>query len=365
MIAPLYDEVDLCAPVFDRSKTSEDAKLDITNLKLKALPPYYRKSEITAIIHPFKLIKGFWPHIKKADAVLINIPNYLGIWAWLVCLFQRKRFAIRMAGNWPQYMKMAFYNHKWYLLGNIAFILHKILLWPMIKTSTVTFAHGKELADIYSRRNKQVVRVISSTIHDKDIADEIASGPDDKCTILYVGRLQFSKGLNELLQAVKDLRKEGIDFCLKLAGDGARREFYEQLAKDLEINNDVDFCGWIAIENLKEVYRNSDIFVFPSYSETGPKVVIEAMANGLPVVVTKVGSVPVVMKEGVTGFVIPIKDTQTLKEAIKILILDEPLRKRFAQAALERAHLFTMEAERECVKQALEKFGLLDKGDVV
>jgi len=360
MIAPLYDEVELCAPVFDLPVPTGDAALVIPNLHLCAVPPYYKKWEMVAMLHPIKLTRALWPHITKADSILINIPNYLGIIAWFICLITRKKFAIRIAGNWPEMMRLAFHHHNMIIIGNVVAFLHKILLSAIVKTSAVAFAHGKELADIYGQKNAHVVRIISSTIHESDIATSIAGSNSDNCKILYVGRLQWAKGLRELFRAAQSLQAERLQFHLIMAGDGSRRAEIEQEAEKLGLRGRIDFIGWVEIEKLKPIYSSSDIFVFPSYTETGPKVVIEAMANGLPVVVTKVGSVPLVMDNGKTGIVVPIKDADALRDALRRLIEDRPLRLKMAANSLERSHLFTMENERAIVRKGLEQFGLLE-----
>ena len=91
-----------------------------------------------------------------------------------------------------------------------------------------------------------------------------------------------------------------------------------------------------------------------------PKVVPEAMSNGLATVVTDVGGLrDVIVQDGKTGFVVPIKDVPALRDALRKLIVDKTLRQRMAEAGLERSRQFTMESERACVKAALQKFGFL------
>lgn len=362
VIAPLYDKVELCVPVFDRPIRKNYSKLCIPNLKLCPLPPYWRRFELHAFRHPLMLMRCLWPHIKRGDTILMNLPNYMCILAWLICLLQRKRFAIRIAGNWPEVMRMSFYNYGMVALGNIAAFLHRILLKAMVKTSTLTIVIGQELADIYGQNNSHVVPIISSTYHKTDIASTIAGSKSDECRLLYVGRLMLNKGLSELFRAAKDLLEEGLELRIWLAADGSRREEIRTEAEELGIIDRVEFLGWIAIEKLKDIYRACDIFVLPSYTEGVPRVVPEAMSNGLPTVVTDVGGLrDVIVQDGKTGFVVPIKDVEALREALRTLILDKPLRQRMGRAGLKRSHQFTMEAERACVKAALQKFGFLQK----
>jgi len=360
MIAPLYDEVELCVPVFDRPTPKNFSKLSLANVKLCPLPPYWRRFEFNAFRHPLMLMRCLWPHIKRADTVLMNLPNYVSVLAWLMCLIQRKKFVIRMAGNWAKVTQLTFYNYKMYALGNIAAFFHLLLTKAMVKTSSLTIVNGQELADIYSRKNPHVVRVISSTYHDSDIASTIAGSGRYECRILYVGRLTLNKGLSELFRAAKDLLVENLSLRIWMAADGYRREEIRAEAEELGVIDRVEFLGWIAIEKLKDIYRACDIFVLPSYTEGMPKTVPEAMSNGLPTVVTDVGGLrDVIVEDGKTGFVVPIKDVGALRDALRTLILDKPLRQRMARVGLERSRQFTIEAERACVKAALQKFGFL------
>jgi len=280
--------------------------------------------------------------------------------AWLICLLQRKRFVIRMGGNWPEVMRMTFYNYGMVALGNIAAFLHRLLVKAMVKTSSLTIVNGQELADIFGRKNPHLVRVISSTYHESDIASTIAGSKSNECRLLYAGVLKLNKGLFELFRAAKDLLEEGLELRIWLAADGSRRKEIRTEAEELGIIDRVDFLGWIAIEKLKYIYRACDIFVLPSYTEGMPKVVPEAMSNGLATVVTDVGGLrDVIVQDGKTGFVVPIKDVPALRDALRKLIVDKTLRQRMAEAGLERSRQFTMESERACVKAALQKFGFL------
>lgn len=360
MIAPLYDEVELCVPVFDRPTNKNYSKLCIPNLKLCPLPPYWRRFEIHAFRHPLMLMRCLWPHIKRSDTILMSLPNYMCVLAWLVCLLQRKRFVLRIAGNFAEVIRMSFYNKRLFILGNIAAWLHHLLVKTMVKTSTLTIVNGQELANIYGRNNQHVVPVISSTYHETDIATTIAGSGRDECRLLYVGRLMLNKGLSELFRAARNLLEEGLDFRIWLAADGYRRKEIRAEAEELGIIDRVDFLGWIAIEKLKHIYRTCDIFVLPSYTEGMPKVVTEAMSNGLATVVTDVGGLrDNIVQEGKTGFIVPVKDVPALRDALRKLIVNKTLRQGMAEAGLERSHKFTMESERACVKAALRKFGFL------
>ena len=128
MIAPLFDEVDLCVPIFNESLSRNTSELCIPNVNLCPIRRYWERFEINAFRHPLMLTRNLWPHIRHSDVVLLNIPNYISVLAWLMCLLQRKKFVIRLAGNWGEIIRMTFFNDKKYALGNIAAFLHRTLV---------------------------------------------------------------------------------------------------------------------------------------------------------------------------------------------------------------------------------------------
>jgi glycosyltransferase involved in cell wall biosynthesis len=112
--------------------------------------------------------------------------------------------------------------------------------------------------------------------------------------ILFVGSLsQKYKGLDILLNALSSLMNCSTSFSLCIVGDGRFREEYEQQVNDLGLEERVEFVGYISErERMYEFYSKADLFVLPSLTEGLPRVVIEAMATGLPVIGSRVGGVP-------------------------------------------------------------------------
>src|SRR5262249_1919340 len=91
------------------------------------------------------------------------------------------------------------------------------------------------------------------------------------------------------------------------------------------IGDDVRTLGWVSKEEVLKLLNKADVFVFPSYYEGMPNAVLEAMASGVPVVATPVGSLPDLIHSGENGFLTPIKDVPSLTEAV-LFLLDQPVR---------------------------------------
>ena len=163
-------------------------------------------------------------------------------------------------------------------------------------------------------------------------ADEADRGPRRR-EVLAVARLVPQKGLDLLLQAFAALpmtSREG--WSLTLVGDGPERQALEQQARALGIEADVCFAGFRS-DPLTFMQRAS-IFALPSRFEGMPNALLEAMAAGLPAVVSDASPGPLEMvRDGVHGCVVPREDWQAFARALERLMLDEALRERFGAEA--------------------------------
>jgi len=156
----------------------------------------------------------------------------------------------------------------------------------------------------------------------------------DKDTILagIVGRLTAIKNHSLLFEAIR-LIKPGIPASkiqFLIIGDGELRSELEGRCGELGIKEYVRFIGWR--RDLPEVYADLDIVVSTSLNEGTPVSLIEAMASKKAVVSTRVGGVPDLVEDKKTGILVGSGDPLKLKEAIALLYMDEPLRKRLGEA---------------------------------
>ena len=151
--------------------------------------------------------------------------------------------------------------------------------------------------------------------------------------VLYVGRISFRKGVGHLLRAYADFRKSDSTLSLvgTVVGDRSSLRRYEQLFAH------TPHVPQIA---LPELYRQADVFVFPSLSEGMGLVALEAMACGCPVIVTRHGPAEVV-RDGIDGFVVPAGDAQAISGALETLYRDTELRLRMSQSAQEQAATYS------------------------
>ncbi len=157
---------------------------------------------------------------------------------------------------------------------------------------------------------------------------------------VYVGTLSRRKGMHDLVGALELLRDRGLTLSLDVVGGG--HEVGEQEAEELRerIRSSglpVRLLGSLSPEDVAEALQRAQLFVLPSHYEGQPIAILEAMASGLPVVVTTVGANPDVVRDGVDGRVVPSHDPEALAAALEELIRDPQLRVRMGTSARARA----------------------------
>ncbi len=134
--------------------------------------------------------------------------------------------------------------------------------------------------------------------------------------LITVGRLHPIKGYAMLLRACSALRDHGLDWTLDLIGDGPERARLNALARELMIADRVRFHGALPPEQTRERYRSADIMVMSSFMEGVPVVLMEAMAAGLPVIATRVGGIPELVDEGISGLLVSPASAEQLTDAL-------------------------------------------------
>ncbi|MEO0089233.1 MAG: sugar transferase, partial [candidate division WOR-3 bacterium] len=154
--------------------------------------------------------------------------------------------------------------------------------------------------------------------------------------ITFVGRLSKQKNPEVLIWAIKELLKEKIDrkiFLLLIGEDMGMKEKLIKLIDNFKINDYVGFLDFIP--NPISIIKASDCFVLPSLWEGMPIALLEAMASGIPVIVSNIKGNNEIIIDGVNGFLFSPKNYQELKEKISLLIKKQELREKISLKALE------------------------------
>ncbi len=145
-----------------------------------------------------------------------------------------------------------------------------------------------------------------------------------KVRVVFVGRLMFQKGIEDLLHAWQILNKKCTNAELEIWGEGPLLNDMKSLSTKLKLTNSIKFCGHL--DNVRDRLNGMDIFVLPSYVEGNSNAILEAMAAGLPIVATRVGGTAMQVGKLGANFLFNPNDKFKLARLLESLINDSSLR---------------------------------------
>lgn len=149
--------------------------------------------------------------------------------------------------------------------------------------------------------------------------------------LITIARFVEKKGVKYGIQAVAKALKKYPKIEYKIVGDGHLRSDLESLIKELNINNNVKLLGWKPQEDIVKLMKDSDILLAPSVTAEGgdqegiPVVLMEALAQGLPVISTYHSGIPELVQDGVSGYLVHERDVNALSERLEHLIKNQEL----------------------------------------
>ena len=166
---------------------------------------------------------------------------------------------------------------------------------------------------------------------------------NDKVKILFLSNLLEAKGVYVLLDACKILMDKQLNFHCTFVGEiGDISEVQlESKVQELELTNCVDYVGKKYNNEKEEEFVLADIFVHPTLSDCFPLVLLEAMQYSLPIVSTIEGAIPEIVEDGINGYLVSQRDSNSLALKLEILIANPELRKNmgdFGRAKFEKEY---------------------------
>lgn len=166
--------------------------------------------------------------------------------------------------------------------------------------------------------------------------------PEDALIIFAVGRMVYKKGFEYLIRAVPAILREHPNARVVLAGGGDLEERLKSLVRQLGVEKSVIMPGWVSRDKMPLFFSGCDIFVLPSVVDQQgnvdglPNTLLEAMASARPVVATSVAGIPLAVKDGDNGLLVPEKQPGELSSAINLLLQSPELRVQYGGASRRR-----------------------------
>jgi glycosyltransferase involved in cell wall biosynthesis len=225
-------------------------------------------------------------------------------------------------------------------------VLYRFSTEYTLKIASVVIARGKYLADRVRKFNQNVVETVPLghlNLRSKTYA------PDSSVScvkrVLYLGQVLWRKGLKDLFLAMQLVVNNypEVPIVLDVVGDGADRQATETFVQNMKFNEYIKFHGWVdAKEKLSAFFQETDVLVVPSssYPEGVPRVIDEALSQGVPVIATRVGGITKEFTDEEIMLIDP-NSPQQIAVAIAAILFDTKTRERYITNAQRRLELWT------------------------
>ena len=247
------------------------------------------------------------------------------------------------------------------------------LVYPLLSPVIRAIWHSAETVVAKCEGEAEMIRAVDDNVrillvpNGVDLAAFQPGDPipdDGPLRMLCVARLIKRKGQRHLIEAVKRLTDGGISATLALVGTGDAQTAYEARVQELGLGERVRFVGYVPREEIAAYYAAAHVFVLPSYNEGMSVSTLEAMAAGLPVIVTRTCGTAELVEEGVNGFTFNWADVDTLTAHLQHLAADRALARRMGASSRARAERFSWDAAAECYLGMFEKMATVSSGMV-
>jgi len=357
-LAPYFDEVSLCAPSLMQAP-GEGTAIRASNVTFAPLPAFEGPAQFYPKL-PLMLPKlAAW--VRGLDVLHCRIPTPAAPFAFA--------FA-RMLGT-PAFVLIV--GDLRALLPTMPYRGVKKIVWraytefeefgmQWMADHSLAFANGGALTEKHSRAGRPVIQTTTTTISASDIATRTDTCGARPVRLLTVSRIDPRKGLRVLPAAIAGLVERGVDATIDIVGPSIGRPGDDEKAaiaadaKARGVESRVKVAGPVPLDQLLPLYRGYDAFVLPTLPGEGiPRVLLESMTSGMPVVTTRVSGIPSLITHEVNGLLMEQSTADAVAGAVARLVNDAPLRRRLIANGYETARGRTLEAQAATMMAVVER----------
>ncbi|MDN3656707.1 glycosyltransferase [Ferruginibacter paludis] len=339
-IAPLLQEKGHEVAVIAPSEDIHFAKKKIDGIDVYVMPslpllfypklrfpiPFMLQSKIEKIIHDFKpdvihlqdhfiLSKAVVEINKKLNIPVIGTNHFMP--ENITTLFKNKRLKnVVERFLWSRFSQV--FNQV--LLVTTPTETGARLIRPHLKTKVIPISSGISLEEFNASGQGETIRK--------------KYGLTDKPILLYVGRIDPEKRIEEILEAVAVAVKT-VDFSFVVVGNGVCKDSLEVRSVALNLQDRVIFTGFVPNEDLPLFYRISRCFIIASRAELLSLVTLQAMASGLPVIAVNAGALPELVRDNVNGFLFETGEQEVIVQSIQKIFTNKQLHQGMVARSLE------------------------------
>lgn len=354
-LAHLVESFTLIAHVekYDKSKHDYQFKsgnIHVLNLGAKTNAP---KRFFTG----YKFLKPIKKELASLDHVIVRAPTPLA--PWFKYYVKSDKLHYLLVGDEKEgakFMETGSFRQKLlkrYLLFSDS-ALEKSL------KGTRSFINSPALQKRYKKVGVETTLISTTILDEKDLKYRTDACEKDHLQLLYTGRIDISKGLADVLDAMNLLLQKGVKTTFHIVGweEGSSQvvDALKDKAEKLGLQKEIIFHGKKRIgQELNEFYQVNDIYLMPSYHEGFPRTLWEAMANGIPIIASKVGAIPHMLTDRKQAMLIDPKRPDQIADAIYQYHTDKKLKNEIVNFAFEMAQEFTMQKQHKRIIEILKQ----------
>ena len=346
-LAPYFDEILLSVPVFDTPQAS-GSRVRAANVRLSPLPYFPGPRQFYPMLPSIYRRLRAW--VAQCDVVHLRVPTPAAIFAFRAAQAMHKPVFLLVVGDYRALTPhLPYRGIKKRLFG--AYVAFEEWALAHMVTRALTFANGAALREKHEAHRVRVHETKTTTLSLGDIATRPDTCLSPRISILTVSRIDPRKGLRALPAMVAQLAADGHDLVLDLVGPTmgqigeSEAHAIRAEATALGVAGRVALRGPVPLDQLMPLYRNYDLFVLPTGPGEGiPRVLLEAMAGGLPIVTTKVSGIGSLIEDEVNGLLIPA-GAGAEAASVSRLLADPALRQRLIQGGYATARAHTLERQ--------------------
>lgn len=347
-LAPFFDEIVLAAPVFDTPQAS-GSPVRSTNVTLAPLPYFPGPRQFYPLLP--SMLRRLRSWVRRCDVVHLRVPTPAAIFAFRMTQAARKPTFLLVVGDYEALLPHLGYRGVKKILFSRYVAFEEWALRHMTARS-LTFANGAALRQKHERAGVRIHETRTTTLSLDDVATRADTCGSPRIRLLTVSRIDPRKGLRALPAMVSAIHQTGYDISVDVIGPTvgligeSERDAIDAEAARLGVGERVVLRGPMALDRLMPLYRDFDIFVLPTRPGEGiPRVLLEAMASGLPVVTTAVSGIASLVTHGENGMLVADDSPSALTDAVLRVIREPALRQKLIAGGYATARAHTLERQ--------------------
>lgn len=347
-LAPYFDRVILSVPVFDTPPAS-GSRVRAANVVLAPLPYFPGPRQFYPKLPVMRARLRAW--VEQCDVIHLRVPSPAAIFAFRIAQRLKRPVFLLVVGDYEALLPhLGYRGIKKALFG--AYVAFEEWALRYMTSRALTFTNGAALREKHARQGARVIETKTTTLSNDDIATRTDTCGGPLIRLLTVSRIDPRKGLRSIPALVAALVNSGVNLTSDIVGPtigrlgDSERDAIHAVAATAGVADRVRLPGPVALDRLMAMYRDYDLFVLPTSPGEGiPRVLLEAMAAGLPIVTTSVSGIGSLITHEENGLLVDEASAQQLLAAVTRLIESPALRQRLIQRGYATARAHTLERQ--------------------